>query len=156
MANTYTKLFYHIIFSPKGRANIISYDWKDELYTYITGITSNKNQTLISINGMPDHIHILIGTKPDCNLSDLVRDIKANSSRYINENKWVKGKFEWQQGFAAFTVGYSQVETVKQYIINQEEHHKANSFRKEYIDFLNQHDVEFKTEYLFEEVKCRT
>jgi REP element-mobilizing transposase RayT len=105
---------------------------------------------------MPDHIHILIGTKPDCNLSDLVRDIKANSSRYINENKWVKGKFEWQQGFAAFTVGYSQVETVKQYIINQEEHHKANSFRKEYIDFLNQHDVEFKTEYLFEEVKCRT
>ena len=101
---------------------------------------------------MPDHIHILIGTKPDCNLSDLVRDIKANSSRFINENKWVKGKFEWQQGFGAFTVGYSQVETVKQYIINQEEHHKVNSFRKEYIEFLNQHDVEYKTEYLFDEV----
>lgn len=103
------------------------------------------------INGMPDHIHILLGLKPDCNLSDLVRDIKANSSKWINENKFVQGKFEWQTGFGAFTVGYSQVQTVVNYILNQEEHHKRKTFMDEYIEFLKAYSIDFKPEYLFED-----
>jgi len=93
MANTYTQLYVHIVFAVKGRANLVSKQWKEKLYQYITGIISNKNQKLMVINGMPDHLHILVGLKPDCNFSDLVRDIKSNSSKWINEEQFVKGKF---------------------------------------------------------------
>ncbi|OQB64326.1 MAG: Transposase IS200 like protein [Bacteroidetes bacterium ADurb.Bin141] len=152
MANTYTQLYFHVVFSPKGRANLISAKWKEELYKYITGIITNKNQKLIAINGMPDHIHLLVGTKPDCSLSDLIRDVKANSSRFINEKKWIQGKFEWQQGFGAFTLGHSQLDTIINYIRNQEEHHKTKSFREEYIEFLKRYEIDFKTEFIFEEI----
>ena len=107
MANTYTQLYFHIVFAVKGRNNLISINWEEELYKYITGIISNKNQKLMIVNGMPNHIHLLIGTKPNCNLSDLVRDLKANSSKWINEKRFVRGKFEWQRGFGAFTVSQS-------------------------------------------------
>ncbi len=152
MANTYTQLYAHVVFAVKGRANLISKTWKEELYKYITGIITNKNQKLMIINGMPDHVHILIGLKPDCNLSDLVRDIKANSSKWINENKYVIGKFEWQTGFGAFSASQSQIQKVVQYILKQEEHHRKKTFREEYIDFLNAYGVEFNQEYIFEEV----
>jgi len=151
MPNTYTQLYVHVVFAVKGRANLISRSWKEILYQYITGIFTNKNQKLMVINGMPDHLHLLIGLKPDCNLSDLVRDIKANSSKWINENKWVVGKFEWQSGFGAFTVGQSQIKTVVNYILNQEEHHKKKTFREEYIEFLNAYQIDFKPEYIFED-----
>lgn len=149
MANTYTQLYFHIVFAVKGRRNHISKQWKDELYKYITGIVLNKNQKLMIINGMPNHLHILIGTKPTCNLSDLVRDIKANSSKWINEKQFVNGKFEWQTGFGAFTVSQSGINNVIAYIKNQEEHHKKKTFKEEYIDFLNAYKIEFKNEYLF-------
>lgn len=149
MANTYTQLYFHIVFAVKGRRNHISKQWKDELYKYITGIVLNKNQKLMIINGMPNHLHILIGTKPNCNLSDLVRDIKANSSKWINEKQFVNGKFEWQTGFGAFTVSQSGINNVIAYIKNQEEHHKKKTFKEEYIEFLNAYKIEFKNEYLF-------
>jgi len=151
MANTYTQLYVHVVFAVKGRANLISKSWNEKLYKYITGITSNKNQKLMLVNGMPDHLHILIGLRPDCNLSDLIRDIKANSSKWINENKLVLVKFEWQTGFGAFSVGQSQVKTVINYILNQEEHHKKKTFREEYIEFLNANQIDFKPEYIFED-----
>ncbi|MBK9151627.1 MAG: IS200/IS605 family transposase [Saprospiraceae bacterium] len=151
MPNTYTQLYVHVVFAVRNRANFISKSWKENLYKYITGIVSNKNQKLLAINGMPDHLHLLIGLKPDCNLSDLVRDIKANSSKWINENKYIVGKFEWQNGFGAFTVGQSQVDRVIKYILNQEQHHKIKSFKDEYIEFLNAYKIEFKTEFLFED-----
>lgn len=151
MANTYTQLYVHVVFAVKGRANSISIQWKEKLYQYITGIITNKNQKLMIINGMPDHIHLLIGLNPNCNLSDLVRDIKANSSKWINENKWITGKFEWQAGFGAFTIGQSQVQAVVNYILKQEEHHRKKSFREEYIEFLNAYQIEFKTEYIFQD-----
>ena len=116
MANTYTQLYFHIIFAVKRRENYISSEWKNELYKYITGIVSNKKQKLMIINGMPNHIHILIGTKPNCNLSDLVRDIKANSSKWINEKKFIKQRFEWQTGFGAFTISQSQIPKIVNYI----------------------------------------
>jgi REP element-mobilizing transposase RayT len=140
-----------VVFAVKGRSNLISKKWKETLYQYITGIITHKNQKLMIINGMPDHIHILIGLKPDCVLSDLVRDIKANSSKWINENKFVLGKFEWQTGFGAFSVSQSQVQTVINYILNQEEHHKKKTFREEYIEFLNAYQIDFKKEYIFDD-----
>lgn len=151
MANTYTQLYFHIVFAVKGRENLIAVKWKDELYKYISGIISNKNQKLMIINGMPNHIHLLIGTKPTCNLSDLVRDIKANSSKWINEKRFVKGKFEWQTGFGAFTVSQSGVNNVINYIKNQEEHHKVKTFKEEYIDFLKANEIDYNTEYVFTE-----
>lgn len=149
MANTYTQLYFHIVFAVKGRQNHISKKWKDELYKYITGIVTNRNQKMMIINGMPNHIHILVGTKPNCNLSDLVRDIKANASKWINEKKFVNGKFEWQTGFGAFTIGQSQIPKILNYIKAQEEHHKKKSFKEEYIDFLNAYQIDYKNEYLF-------
>jgi REP element-mobilizing transposase RayT len=152
MANTYTQLYIHVVFAVKRRACVISKSWRDELFQYITGIITNKGQKLMIVNGVEDHIHILLGIKPDCNLSDLVRDIKANSSRWINEKRLVHGKFEWQNGFGAFSVGASQVNIICNYIAHQEEHHQTTKFRKEYIEFLQAYDIDYKEEYLFEEI----
>ncbi|MFH6602160.1 IS200/IS605 family transposase [Maribacter algicola] len=149
MANTYTQLYFHIVFAVKGRGNLIATKWKSELYKYISGIISNKNQKLMIINGMPNHVHLLIGTKPTCNLSDLVRDVKANSSKWINEKQLVKGRFEWQTGFGAFTVSQSGVNDVINYIKNQEKHHSVKTFKEEYIDFLKAYEIDYKLDYIF-------
>jgi REP element-mobilizing transposase RayT len=151
MPNTYTQLYVHVVFAVKGRANLISKPWKGKLYKYITGIITNKNQKLMIINGMPDHLHLLIGFKPDCNLSDLVRDIKANASKWINQNKFVIGKFEWQKGFGAFTTGQSQIQKVVSYILTQEEHHRKKTFTQEYVEFITAYGIEFDPEYIFED-----
>lgn len=151
MANTYTQLYFHVIFAVKGRDNLISKKWKEELYKYISGIVSNKEQKLMIINGMPNHIHLLLSTKPNCNLSDLVRDIKSNSSKWINSKQFISGKFEWQTGFGAFTVSQSGVNSVIDYIKNQENHHGKKSFREEYIDFLASYEVEFNSDYIFKD-----
>lgn len=152
MADTYTQIYIHVVFAVKGRDNLISTKWKEELYKYITGIITNEGQKLVAINGMPDHIHILIGLKPNAALSNMVRDIKANSSRFINERKWIAGKFEWQKGFGAFSYSHSQLTKVIDYIRNQEEHHRTKSFREEYIEFLNLFEIEFKNEFIFDDV----
>lgn len=151
MANTYTQLYFHVVFAVRGRQNHISTTWKDELYKYISGIISNKNQKLMIINGMPNHIHLLIGTKPNCNLSDLIRDIKANSSKWINEKQFIKGKFEWQTGFGAFTLGQSQIPKTINYIKHQEEQHTKQTFKEEYTNFLKAYEIDFKNEYLFDD-----
>lgn len=152
MANTYSQLYIHVVFAVKGRQNLISANWKDEIYKYITGIVTNKGQKLIAINGMPDHIHLLIGLKPDKSISDLVRDIKSNSSKFINDKKWINGKFEWQTGFGAFSYSHSHLTNVIHYIQRQEEHHKTKTFKEEYIEFLKLFNIEFKDEYLFSEI----
>ena len=151
MANTYTQLYFHIVFAVKGRSNYISENWKSELYKYISGIIANKDQKLMIVNGVPNHIHLLIGTKPNCNLSDLIRDIKANSSKWINEKKFTNFHFEWQTGFGAFTVSQSVVPNVIEYIKNQEEHHRKKTFKEEYVEFLKAYKIDFKDEYLFDE-----
>jgi REP element-mobilizing transposase RayT len=150
MANTYTQLYAQIIFSPRGRYNLITNRIKIPVYKYITGIIKNKNQKLMIINGMPDHIHIFLGFLPDIALSDLVRDIKSNTAKYINDQRMVLGKFSWQRGFGAFTYSKSQVPDVINYIQNQENHHKRKSFKEEYLDILKKFGIEHKGEYLFE------
>lgn len=152
MADTYSQLYIQIVFAVKGRQNLISKNWKNEIYKYITGIITNQKQKLIAINGMPDHIHILVGIKPNVSISDLVRDIKSSSSKFINEQKWINGKFEWQSGFGAFSYGHSQLTNVIKYIENQEEHHKTKTFKEEYIAFLKIFNIDFKNEYLFDDV----
>ena len=151
MANTYTQLYFHVVFAVKGRRNLIASNWNTELYKYISGIISNKNQKLMIINGMPNHIHLLIGLKPNCNLSDLIRDIKANSSKWVNEMNFVVGKFQWQNGFGAFTVGHSQLQMVINYIKEQEAHHQKKSFRQEYFSILRTNDIDYNDQYIFSE-----
>ena len=148
MANTYSQLYTHLVFAVKGRQSLIQSDWKETLYKYIAGIISN--QKLMIINGMPDHVHILIGIKSDKSLSDLIWDIRSHSSSFIREQGFVKGRFEWQEGFGAFSVSQSQVPKLILYIQNQERHHKKQSFLSEYPGFLKAYEIDFKPEYFFE------
>jgi len=150
MANTYTQITIHIVFAVKKRDNIIRKEYRDELFKYITGIIQNKNHKLLAISGVSDHIHILIGLDPTMALSYLVRDIKNNSSKFINEKSWMKGKFQWQVGYGAFSYARSQRSTVIAYIENQEKHHKQESFKVEYLKILQKFDVEYDERYIFD------
>jgi len=136
MPNTYSQIYIQIVFTVKGRENLISKIHREELHKYMTGIVQNRGQKMLSIFCMPDHVHLLVGIKPSIAISDLVRDIKAGSSNFINQQQWVKGKFNWQEGFGAFSYSKSQIDTVIKYILGQEEHHKKTTFREEYFDFL--------------------
>ncbi|MCC5922016.1 MAG: IS200/IS605 family transposase [Cyclobacteriaceae bacterium] len=147
--STFSQIYIQIIFAVKGRNALISSSWEEELYKYITGIITEKNQKLIAINGMPDHIHILIGMRPTCCLSDLVREIKKSSNSFINENRYSKHKFSWQEGFGAFSYSHSSLAQVVNYIHNQKEHHKKRTFKDEYVGLLERFEVDFKEDYLF-------
>ena len=150
MADTYTQIYLHIVFAVKGRQCLIPKQHKEALHQYITRIITNKMQTVIQINSMPDHIHILVGMAPDIALSDLVRDIKANSSKFINTKGWVAGRFEWQAGFAAFSYSHSQLNDVARYIKNQETHHSRQTFKEEYLTFLKRFNVPYNPKYVFD------
>ncbi|MGK9369406.1 IS200/IS605 family transposase [Melioribacter sp. Ez-97] len=150
MANTYTQLYVHIIFAVKGRQNLISEKHREELEKYICGIITNKNSKPLAIYCNPDHTHILIGIHPSVSVSDIARDIKANSSKFINEKKWIAGKFNWQDGFGAFTYAKSQIDAVVKYILNQPVHHKKKTFKEEYIELLEKFKVEYDSKYLFD------
>ena len=150
MADTYTQLYIHIIFAVKGRQSLIPKQHKEALHQYITRIITHKNQIVIRINSMPDHLHILVGITPDVAISDLVRDIKANSSKWINIKRWVAGRFEWQAGFAAFSYAHSQLDAVVHYIKNQEVHHSRQTFKEEYLEFLKRFDVPYNPKYVFD------
>jgi REP element-mobilizing transposase RayT len=124
MPGTFSQIYIQIVFAVKGRENLISNSWKTELHKYIAGIIKGKGQKPIIVNGMPDHIHAFVGLKPAMSISELVRDMKNNSSNFVNDNKFVKGKFSWQGSFGAFSYSHSHVEKVYNYILNQEQHHK--------------------------------
>ncbi|SHK08331.1 IS200/IS605 family transposase [Chryseobacterium polytrichastri] len=150
MANTYTQIYIQIVFAVKGRQNLISKEIREELHKFITGIVSNRNQKLFAVFAMPDHVHLLISMSPVISISDLVRDIKAGSSKFINDKNWINGKFNWQEGYGAFSYSKSSVDSVIKYILNQEEHHKKKTFKEEYLDFMSKFEIEYDSEYLFE------
>jgi putative transposase len=150
MADSYSQIYIHVTFAVKGRQRLLSKAWRDEVFRYIVGITNNKKQTMLAINGVEDHMHFLLWMRPTVLLSDVIRDIKANSSKFINEKGWVKGRFEWQAGFGAFSVGHTQVDMVTNYIKSQEEHHRELTFKEEYIHFLEVNGIEYKPEYVFD------
>ena len=152
MANTYTQIYIQAVFVVDGRLNLIHKENREELYKYISGIIREKEHKSFIVNGMPDHIHILIGYNPKDALSDLLKEIKRCSSLFINQKKFVSGKFEWQPGFGAFSYSKSQIDKVYNYIANQEKHHKKRTFREEYIELLRKFEVEFDERYIFKEV----
>ncbi|HTY11450.1 MAG TPA: IS200/IS605 family transposase [Bacteroidota bacterium] len=149
MANTYTQIYIHIVFAVKGRQSLLPESCRDELFKYITGIVKNRNQKLIAINGTADHIHIFVGMRPTITLSDLVRDIKAGSSGFVNKRNWVRGRFNWQEGFGAFSCSHSDIVRVVKYIEKQKEHHAKIHFRDEYLSMLKQYAVEYDERYVF-------
>ncbi len=150
MPRTFSQIYIQVVFAVQGRHNLIGRSWKDELNKYISGIITNKGQKSIIVNGMPDHIHAFIGLKPSMAISDLVRDIKNNSSNFINQNRFVRGHFRWQEGFGSFSYSHSHIEQVYNYILNQEKHHLNKTFKEEYIEFLRKFQVEFDEKHLFD------
>ena len=153
MANTYSQIYIQIVFAVKGRQNLIAKENREELHKFITGIITNREQKLLAIFAMPDHVPILVGLKPSISISDLVRDIKAGSSKFINDSKWIKGKFNWQEGFGAFSYSKSNLDNVVKYILNQEERHQKKTFKNEYLDFLEKFEIEYNPKYLFDWVE---
>jgi putative transposase len=152
MANTYTQIHIHFVFAVKFRLSLIDKEWKEQLNKYITEITQNNNHKLLAINGMPDHIHILIGMRPSQSISDLMKEVKQSSSKWINENKFAKAHFEWQEGYGAFSYSKSQIDNVIKYINNQEEHHRKKTFKEEYLEMLTKFEIEYDEKYVFKDL----
>ena len=152
MANTYSQIYIQIVFAMEGRQNLIDPKHNDDLQKYITGIVTKQNQKLIAVNNVPDHIHLVIGQRPDSALSDLVGDIKSGSTNFINRQRWVKGRFNWQEGFGAFSYSRSQLDAVIRYVKNQQKHHQRLSFRDEYVKLLDKFDVPYDERYIFKSV----
>lgn len=148
MANTYTQIHIHAVFAVQNRLSLIHKEWQDELYKYMTGIITNNGHKLLQIGGMPDHVHILFGMRPTQSLSDLMQDIKGNSSLFINQKHFVMGKFSWQEGYGAFSYGKSQIDTIVKYIQQQEHHHKKRNFAEEYLELLKLFGIEFDERYI--------
>jgi putative transposase len=152
MANTYTQIYLQIIIVVKGRQCLIPEEKKERLYKYITGIIQNKKHKLIAINGVSNHIHFLVGLNPAEALSVLVKEVKRCSSNFINEQRWIKGRFSWQEGYGAFSYSRSQLNNVIQYVVNQELHHKKKTFREEYVEMLKKFEVMYNDKFIFEAV----
>lgn len=153
MANTFTKIYLHIVFAVQNRISLIQPEWKNELYKYITGIVQNNKHKLIAINGVANHIHIAVGYKPHQLIPDLLQDIKGNSSKWINDKKFVRGKFNWQAGYGAFSFSHSHIDRVCDYITYQEKHHKKKSLREEYIELLKKYEVTFDERFVLQDIE---
>jgi REP element-mobilizing transposase RayT len=149
MANTYTQLHIQVVFVVQNRQSLISKTWKAELFKYITGIIQNHGHKVLQINGMPDHVHVLIGMRPTQSLADLMQIVKQDSSKWINKKDFVLGRFSWQAGYGAFSYSNSEVPRVIDYIKNQEEHHKAFSFDDEYKNILTEFKIDYNEAYRF-------
>lgn len=149
MAGTFSQIYIQVVFAVQNRESMIHSSWEEELYKYISGIVRNKEQKMLAINGMPDHIHFFLGMKPSYCLSNLIREVKKSSNDFITKKKFSKYKFNWQEGYGAFSYSHSQIDSVVKYIMNQKEHHRKLTFREEYLDFLKKFEIEFKEDYLF-------
>jgi putative transposase len=152
MANTFTQIYLQFVFAVQNRISLIQPEWKDELCKYITGVVQNNRHKLIAINGTANHLHIFVGYKPHQSIPDLLQDIKGDSSKWINKNGFVYGKFQWQEGYGAFSYSHSQIADVAKYIDNQEIHHRKKSFREEYVELLWRFEMPFDEKYLLRDV----
>lgn len=150
MPETFSQIYIQIVFAVNGRTNLLQKPWRDEVFKYMSGIIKGKNQKPIIVNGVSNHVHLFIGLKPSISVSDIVRDVKNNSTNFINERQFVHGKFSWQEGFGAFPYSHSHIEQVYDYILKPEQHHRKKTFKEEYLDFLRKFEVEYDERYLFE------
>jgi putative transposase len=153
MPNTYTQIHIQAVFAVQNRECVIAKQWRDELFRYITGIIQNNNHKLLAINGMPDHLHILFGMRPVQSLSDLMQQVKGDSSKWINQKKFTGSKFSWQEGYGAFSYDRSQVGRVIQYIHKQEEHHRKKTFTEEYQELLKSFEVDYNENFIFKPIE---
>lgn len=150
MANTYTQLYLQFVFSVKGKENLIKESFRDELEKVMCGIINNHNCKTYAIYCNPDHTHIFIGMHPDISPSKLMEQVKSGSSKWLNDKKYIPGKFSWQKGFGAFTYSRSHIDAVVKYVLNQPEHHKKQTFREEYLLLLQKFEIDYDEKYLFE------
>jgi len=150
MANTYTQLNIHVIFVVKGRENVLSDNIRPALFSYISGILKNTGQYPLAVNGYKDHVHVFFEMQPSKSLSDIVRIVKSNSSKWMNENNLMVGKFNWQEGYGGFSYSRSQRNSLIKYILNQEEHHRRRTFKEEYLDMLRNFEISYNEQYIFE------
>ena len=150
MANTYSQVNIQCVFAVKGRANVLTKDFRDDLHKYMSAILRNENAYPLAVGGWKDHVHVFFELNPTTRISDLMRTLKASSSKWINENQFVKGKFQWQEGYGAFSYSHTQRDNVIRYIMNQEEHHRVKTFKEEYLELLEIFKIEFKNEYVFD------
>jgi len=149
MAGTYSQVYIQVVFAVNSRQNLISSNWKEDLNKYIAGKIKGKGHKSIIVNGTQDHVHTFIGLKPAVAISDLVRDIKNNSSKFINERRYVRGKFSWQEGYGVFSYSHSHISQVYNYILNQEKHHQKRTFKQEYLEMLKKFEIDYNEKYLF-------
>lgn len=153
MANTFSQIYLHFVFAVQNRTSLINSVWKNDLYKYMIGIISKNSHKVYSINGMPDHIHILVSMNPKQSPSELMHDVKRSSSLWINENKLVVGKFSWQEGFGVFSYSKSQIDSIVKYIEQQEKHHSKRTFTEEYLEFLKLFEIEYDERFIFKDIK---
>jgi REP element-mobilizing transposase RayT len=147
--SAYTQLHVQLIFAVSGRESLIDPKWEDELFKYINGIIVNNKQKLLVVNGVPDHIHMVLGFRPDCRLSDLVRELKKHTNAFINEGGFTRKKFSWQEGYGAFSCSKRELDNVIKYVLNQKVHHFQTPFKEEYIRLLKENEIDFNEKYLF-------
>ena len=152
MPNTYTQLYIHFVFAVKYRQATIQEEWEGRLQKYITGVVQNNGHKLLAINTMPDHLHLFIGLNPKQSISELMRQVKGDSSEFVNKEKFTKRKFYWQDGYGAFSNSRSQIDGVVKYILNQKEHHSTKTFSEEYLEILKDYAVEYDEKYIFHDL----
>ena len=150
MANTFSQIYLQFVFAVKHREALIAKEHKEELHKYITGLVQNRKAKMLVVNCMPDHTHLFVGYKPTVSISDFVKEIKVESNEFINKNKWVKGRFSWQEGYGVFSYSHSHIDKVINYVLNQEKHHLKKTFANEYRELLEKFAIPFEENYLFE------
>jgi putative transposase len=150
MPNTYSQIYLQFVFAVKHRQSLIPKEHKEELHKYITGIVQNRKAKMIAVHCMPDHAHLFVGFKPVLSISDFVKEVKVASNEFINDKRWMKHHFNWQEGYGVFSYGHSQIDAVAKYVMNQEQHHQKKTFRQEYLAFLEKFQIPFDEQYMFE------
>lgn len=147
---TFTQLYIHLVFAVKYREALLTKKIRGRIFEYMSGIITDLNHKSIIVNGVSDHVHILLGLNPSKSISDTIHDIKRSSSLFINEQKLCKGNFAWQEGYGGFSYSRSQLNSVYNYILNQEKHHQKKTFKEEYIKMLKSFEIEYNEKYLFD------
>ena len=150
MAGTYSQIYIQCVFAVKNRDALLELAFRDKIFTYMAGIINAKGHKAIIVNGTADHVHLFMGLRPNGNISDLIREVKNGSSKFINEQGFLRGIFNWQEGYGVFSYSHSKIDAVYKYVANQEEHHKKITFKEEYIHLLNQFEIEFNEKFLFD------
>lgn len=150
MANTFSQIYLQFVFAVKGRQSLITKENKEELHKYITGLVQNRKAKMLAIHCMPDHTHLFVGFKPTVLISDFVKEIKVESNEFINNKRWVKGRFSWQEGYGVFSYSGSHIDRVVKYVFGQEAHHRKQTFRQEYHELLDKFQIPYEEKYLFD------